>query len=277
VCIVLPAEQVLLCQRSLPRVRASDLPALIELQLERHSPLPREQVYVDWHVDSPANAAFTQVSIAIVKRATVDGWHDVLSTLGWQISAINTALPASAAPFDLLPRRAALLSWSVTARDRKLLWLALSLCVLYLGSVGGHWWYERAQLAAPLARARAQVARIQMRREELAHGAGPIVALRELMQTSAVPQVLSTTSAAIPSDTWIYQTEIRMSADAAALMRLDGYTASATHLVELLEQRPEFEQVELVSAQAGQDEASANRVQIKARWNTPAAASGAQP
>lgn len=265
VFVALPQSKVLLCNLQLPPVSDLDLARMIDLQLERELPLPRDQVNVDWEADQRRGNQPRRVEVAIAKQVDVNRLRGEIQSWGWQVAAVGLGCGTDTPRFDLLPPRLHRLNFSMGRREWHLFWSALALCGACVLTIGGQWWYERSSLSAQLRDARSQAEKIERQRATLADRGKPVIALRELMRSASAAQVLTAMSTAVPANSWIYQTEIRTPAAANPSVKLEGYTTAAAALVEALQQHPEFEQVQLVRSSAAGVASGVDRVELTAR------------
>lgn len=265
VFVALPPSKVLICSLRLPPVGNQDLPGIVELQLERELPLPRELLYVDWQAEPRRAGQPRRVEVAITKRVDVDRLLADIQSWGWQVAGVGIAAGRDVPRFNLLPPRSHRLDFRMGKQDWRLTRVAIALSGIYLLTIGGQWWYERTSLAARLQDARAQVAKIEQQRSAIAERSKPVLALRELMTTPSGGQVLSDMTAAVPADSWVYEIEIRTPARADSSVKLEAYSPSAAALVDALERSPGFEQVQLVRTASAGVATGKDRVELTAR------------
>lgn len=266
VTVILPQSSVLLCHLRVPPVSDWDLAHVVELQLEREAPLPREQLYVDWQVVDKLPDQSRTVAVAIARRTYLERLCEAIRSWGWQPVAMRCRTNDSELlRFNLLPRPIRRLSFDIGKRERRLTYSTLALCAAYALITGGQWWYERWSLREPLERARSQAASLSRERNALSAGVAPLVSLHELMRTASASDALVAMTSAMPDDTWVYQADIRAGAGVVTLV-MEGYTPAATSLLEMLEQSAPFVAIELVETTSG--DAGLDRFEIKARLRT---------
>lgn len=268
--LVLPDTDVLVFNLLLPPMAEHELSDAIELQLERKLPLARELLCVDWEVARRHPDRSRTISVAAVRRARIEQWSERLRAWPWRLVRVSCRDSDGAVRFDLLPRSMQRVSFAFGPREAMLAWFAAGL-VAGLGLLtAGQWGYERAALSKSIEEANAQVAALRKLRAMLERDSQPLTAVRRLALAPAAGSALAALSDTLPTDAWIYQTDIRAIAPAAAAITMEGYAPSAATLVQTLEQAQRFAQIELV--EAGAAEAGLNRVKLKAQLQ-----SGVQP
>lgn len=272
--VVLPAASVLMCELQLPPIRAAQLRDAVALRMERELPLPAEQVCMDWKPVPRGNEGAQALSVAIARRAEVQRVRDAVHSWGWTVVGVGLWSDSGRPAFDLLPRQQ-LFEFALGVRERRLLAVAAGLCVLWCAVTLGQWGFERSKLAAPLAQARVETEQIRTRKAALQKLSAPLLELNKAMQEASVTEVLAALSAAVPSDTWVYQFDARSAGtdkSSTGEVKLEAYTVAATSLIEQLQASRRFTQVRLLESTASGLESGGDRVKLTAQL----AAVGAQ-
>jgi hypothetical protein len=109
------------------------------------------------------------------------------------------------------------------------------------------------------------MAKVEELRAVLKRESGPLLSLQQIAHAPTASNALVALSTVLPTDTWLYQTEIRALAPAAPAMTLEGYTNSATALAQAFEQTQQFEGIQLVETSASDVGVTQNRIKLKAQ------------
>lgn len=261
--LVLPDPDVLVFNLQLPPMAEHELQDAVELQLERKLPLARAQLYVDWEVVHKRPDRSRTIAVAAVKRVRIDQWSERLRVWPWRLKRISCRDPNGVVRFDLLPRSIQGVSFAFGRREVLLAWFAAGLAAGLGLLTAGQWIYERKSLATRIEEASAQVAEVKRLRLVLRRESEPLVAVRELARTPGVGRALSALSSTLPSDTWLYQADIRALSRAAPVITMEGYSPSAATLVQTFEQAQQFAGIELMETSAA--DAGLNRIKLKAQ------------
>lgn len=262
--VLLPESSVLTCELRVPPVAERDVARAVELQLERKLPLPGEQLYVDWRVRESLPDRSRIVDVLIARRTVIDRMRDGVRAWGWRAVAITSKEPEGRQRFNLLPLPTRRLSFAVGTRERYLSWIAVALVFVYAAVAVGKGWLERSSVRDNLVHARTQTTHIEKQRALLAKEGKPIVLLDEVMRRPSAADGLIAVSTALPHDTWIYQADIRALASGVS-MSLEGYTPSATSLLQGLQSSKRLDQIELIEATSAGVGSGSERVELKAR------------
>lgn len=261
--IALPEKAVLRFEVRLPPLGESEVAGAVALQLERELPLPAEQLFIDWYVAEKAPDRSRVIAVALARQAQVHHWRDEVRSWGWRVDRIGCRGDDRPVRFNLLPRLVPRLSFAVGRRERLMAAGALVLGLAYAMTVGGQWIYERTALAARIAQAREQLAKVEELQGALDRESRPIAKLRELMQTAPTGDAIMAISSAVPKDSWLYQIDIRALA-APVTIGLEGYTPTAASLVQALEQSQRFEALQLLEVANSEAGEQRDRIKIKA-------------
>lgn len=262
--VFLPESSVLKCELRLPPVADRDVDRVVELQLERKLPLPQEQLYVDWRVREVLPDRSRIVEVIMARRTIVDRLREVVRSHGCRAIAITSKEVDGKQRFNLLPAPTRRLSFAIGTRERYLAWSAAALILVYAAVAIGKGWMERASVRDDLTQARAQTMEIKKQRAVLATESKPIALLDEIMQQPSAAEGLVAVSSAFPTDSWIYQADIRALATGVSVS-LEGYAPSATSLLQGLESSGRLDAVELIEATTAGTGSGSERVELKAR------------
>lgn len=261
--VLLPESSVLKCELRLPPVADRDVDRVVELQLERKLPLPQEQLYVDWRVREVLPDRSRLVDVIMARRTIVDRLREVVRSCGWRAVAITSREADGKQRFNLLPAPTRRLSFAMGTRERYLAWSAAALILVYAAVAIGKGWMDRASVRDDLTQARAQTMEIKKQRAVLATQSKPIALLDEVMRQPSAADGLIAVSSAFPSDSWIYQADIRTQATGVSV-NVEGYTPSATSLLQGLESSGRLDAVELIEATSAGAGSGSERVELKA-------------
>lgn len=260
--VVLPPNATLLCPLSLPPVSDRDLPAVVDLQLERKLPLSRDRLYLDWHPTNKASDGPRSVLAVVAHRSFVESLRAGITAWGWRLTAVR---PSESLPnFNLLPERSHALRHSFSQRDRQLTVSALALVCCYGFVVAGQWLYERLGVEDAVLEGESKIATVSKLQRDLDQMSQPVMALRRVMATPSAGDTLLAVGASIPSDAWLYQAEIHAGARESVL-ELEGFAPSPAVLVESLEHSAHFHSVTLVEAGSNEVGSSIQRFKVTAR------------
>lgn len=262
--VLLPETSVLKCELRLPPVAERDVAPAVELQLERKLPLPREQLYLDWRVREALADRSRIVDVVMARRAVADRVRDGVRARGWRPVAITSKEPDGRQYFNLLPAPTRRLSFAVGKRERYLAWSAAALIFVYAVAAVGKGWLERAIVSEDIGKARAQSTRIEKQRALLVTEGKAIAQLHAVMLRPSAADGLLAVSSALPHDSWIYQADIRALANGVSV-NLEGYTPSATSLLQGLEGSGRLDAIELIEATSAGVGSGSERVELKAR------------
>jgi hypothetical protein len=267
--VLLPEKSVLTGELRLPPMPARDVARAVDLQLERKLPLSRDQLYLDWHVREVFADRSRLIEFVVARRRTVDRVRDGLRAWGWRAVAVTHNAAGNRPWSNLLPRLPRRLSFNIGPRERYLAWGAAALLVLYVTIGVGKALMDRASVRNELRQARAQMETVEKQRAVLGFESKPIAQLHELMARPSAAEGLAAISSAVPHDTWIYQADIKALPNGVTA-QLEGYTPSATSLLQGLQQSNQLEAIELVEA-ASAGLGAGERIELKAHLRNGAA------
>jgi len=265
--VVLPKSSLLVRRAWIPAGAERNLGPVVELQLERELPIPRDQVQVDWRIETHnADRTKIEVAIAAVWRSEIERLHDALSR--WKLRAISIAvdLGSERAAFNFSPRRAYRSSARLASVDRWLLLSAVFLVFAYTVVSGAQWLHERIIVTEALSKTSAPALRVESMRADLEKRGEPVATLQPLMAAASSAEVLSVLTAVVPRDTWLQQLDIRTLTEGSYSIKFIAITPSATALVARLEQSQQFKSVELQSSGAWGVATGRDRAEVSMRW-----------
>jgi hypothetical protein len=263
--VLLPDASVLTGELRLPPMPERDVTRAVDLQLERKLPLSRDQLYLDWRVREVLPDRSRLIDFTVARRRTVDRVRNGVQAWSWRAVAVTDSSEWS----NLLPPLPRRLSFDIGPRERYLAWGAAALLVLYVTVAVGKAVMDRASVTDELRQARAQMEHITKQRAVLDLEGKPIAQLHELMAQPSAAEALAAISSAVPHDTWIYQADIK-ALPSGVTAQLEGYTPSATSLLQGLQQSNHLQGIELVEA-ASAGMGAGERVELKARLRSEAA------
>jgi hypothetical protein len=208
------------------------------------------------------------IDFVVARRRTVDRVRESLRAWGWRAIAVTHQSARERPWSNLLPPLPRRLSFNIGPRERYLAWSAAALIFLYITIAVGTSLIDRASVKNDLRQARVQLASIEKQRAALSLEGKPLAQLNELMAQPSAAEGLAAISSAVPHDAWIYQADIK-ALPGGVTAQLEGYTPSATSLLQVLQQSNRLESIELVGAASAGPKAG-ERVELKARLHSEA-------
>jgi hypothetical protein len=265
--LLLSPSQVLTHEIQLPLAVERELDAAVDLQLERQLPLPRSQASIYWRVVSRDRASRQlRVQVYVAQRQQLERFGERLSACGLRMTRVAVVVGPKHFEGNLLPQRPRAHPLRMTRLDRRLAMSCVALGVMACIVVASQWVLERVRLNAELARVEPLAQRARAFARDLRHGSAGSEALIAMMGRPDAVDVLRTLTSDIPSDTWLYELEIKASPNDAYQLKLVGYTPAATMFVDALEKHPTFEGVRLVSAASAGLGTTRDRLTVTARF-----------
>lgn len=220
----------------LPDGAAADLRAVLEHQLERHTPIDPEQLYFDHAVHGhDTTQKRLSVELVMVLRPTVDAVDRLVRSWGLVPRAIGLIEPGTwRTRFNFAPREAAAIA-RTTRRRLALAGLAASLLVIAAYASLRHAQRHADALEVMVAEARGQAQAASRLRAEIARR----IEQRDFLVTKRLEasrlQVMTDLARTLGDDTWL--TDLQLS---GAKLRVGGYAQAASSLIPLLQQQPGF-------------------------------------
>lgn len=263
--IELPAEDMLTRTLVLPVQVRKTLHKVLSYELDRMTPFDPSEVYFDaCAVSDLAQGSRIRVQVAMVRRALVDGWVELLreaqvpaTVVSWK-SAWPDAnlLPASSRP---RPRRLPLVLAGVLA------FVAIALLIATLATPLWQRGKEQALIAQVLRRVSAQAAEVSDLRSALEQAQLDSVAVvSQKQQSPRVTDLLLELTELLPDDTWVQTLNYR---DGEVDIR--GESSQATNLIGLLERGPGISRVTFQSPVMQVANSRRERFHIAFRYQTP--------
>ncbi len=252
----LPDAMALWRTLALPLAARRNIAGVLDLELERQSPLDRDAVYhdhrivrIDWQ------AGLVEVVWRIARRKPVDAALEICRQAGVApavVAFVGDAAPPDGGTFPIAAREAALL------RLRRWLTpgLAILVAILLVAVLAGA--YARNQQAADLLARRVDQARsaaqITLHLQRAIAGAGRRAEfLVRRKQGPMVAGVLAETTRVLPQGSWLTELECR-----DGEVRIKGLSGSAASLIALFDASPLFGDAQfrapLMQAQGGLDQ-----------------------
>lgn len=268
VTLLLPRSAVLTHTLRLPAAAESELRDALRHELDRLTPFAIDDLAFDYYVRERSGTALL-VEVALLRQAALDESTATLERLGLRATAATTAdedgIPL---PLNLLPhrRRLRLPAARLSLRPALALGAALMLgTALYVPLPR----YDRA-LASQSAivetvRIEAVAARDRLAEREAALASGELLTQR---RRGYVPSVvlLRELTAQIPEHTWLSRLAISRSE-----VQLQGESAAATELLQLLESSELLRDVQFQAPVARSGESGKEQFSIAAKlaWSAP--------
>jgi general secretion pathway protein L len=232
-----PAERVFKRTVALPIAATGNLRQVLQFEMDRLTPFADAEVLFDFRVlGRQADKGQVQVELAVLRRELVETLLAELEVAGQSARIVDaTGLWEGA---NLL--RSALPRGGSTHAGA---WLAVGLIIaLAAAALLTPLWQARQvvlDLDARLQQARDQAAVIAGLQRQLDEGAALAnFVSRRQQQRVPIVELLSELTELLPDDTWLQQLSIR-----GKNVELQGESAQATTLIELLEDSPRFESV----------------------------------
>jgi general secretion pathway protein L len=241
---------------SLPLAARRNIGAVLDLDLDRQSPLGRDEVYFDYTVvRTDWQTGQVQVRWRIARRKAIDDAADVCRAAGVPLAIIGFAgdeRPAGGGTFPVEPRASALL------RIRRWLTPALTALVLLLAIAVTAGAYARNQQAAGML---AQtVAQTRMQAQASAHLQRRIADAREQAsflvqqkQNVMLTRILAETTRILPKGSWLTELQYK-----DGEVRAVGLSNAAASLIAVFDASPLFSDAQfrapLVQSQGGTDQ-----------------------
>jgi hypothetical protein len=247
--VVLPGSAMLVRRIWLPASAAQNLQAVVELQLERELPVPRERVQADWRIEARnRDGTKIEVAIGVVWRSEIERVLTAIGQWKFRVATISVDLGDHVTVFNFATRRNRGSVGTLTRVDRVLMMSSAIFLLAYIGVSGAQWLHERIVVQRALSNMTSRAAKIERTRAQLNERRKPMLALLGLMATPSSAEVLADLTNAVPRDSWLQQLDIRSFEDGSSQINLTASTPAATQLVSQLQQSPHLEKVELQSA-----------------------------
>jgi hypothetical protein len=268
--VLLPDSSVLIRELVLPKGVQNNLARVIDLQLERELPLPRDQLCVDWQVASrDAGASRINVLVAVARRSYLESIRSTLQ--GWQLEllGINSVHATTGVRFEFLKRRLTRSVAGFSSVDRRLSLIAVGLLAAFALIVGGQWWYERHSVNPIVAAEHATAKTILELRTNLNRQAEPLAALRIIMQGPTTAEIVTGLTSALPQDAWLQRLQLQNRIGKPIELKFTAITPDANALVDHLHSESQLAQTKLISSTSTGTANPKERAEIVTQWNVP--------
>lgn len=263
----LATDLVLTRRLVLPDSVERDLDRVIALQLERESPLPPDQIYIDrFIVTRQRQRRQIGVEVSIVHRARVERLGEIAKK--WRVHAVRVGVLESSGQVrgNFLLTQAKVGRSRVTRLDRSLMALGAIMAAALLLLIAGQWIFERFEVGKESSHTSAKAHEVDRLLRRISTEAAPAEGLVNLMSQPDALDVLVALSEQVPSDSWVYDLDVTAQLPEAPQIKLSGFTPVATTFVDQLGKSGHFERVQIVSAMSAGLGSGRDRLQITARW-----------
>jgi hypothetical protein len=268
--LLLPPNAILVHHIWLPAGAEKNLTPVIELQLERDLPMPRDQVQLDWRVEARnRDRAKIKVAVAIVWRGEIERLLADFSRWPVRVVSIIAEPPGTGLTFNFSPRRRRRSTGRLPMFDRALLIGAPMFTLVFTIIVCAQWVHERRVVDEMVLNMREPTRRIERMRSDLDKVREPVLTLHRLMASPSAARILLDLTSAIPHESWIQQLEISRCESDRCFIKLTALTPAATTLADQLARSPHFEKVELQTAASLALGAARDRAELSMVWRQP--------
>jgi Tfp pilus assembly protein PilN len=246
VTVLVPQSWVLVKLLNLPRAVARHLRGTVDLQFERHCPLPRSQVLWDVELEThDEDHPRLTARLGLIKRAELE---PLLARLAeWNVNVQSVAvLTDGRAVFNFLPqRRAPAPAIAVSTLNHGLAVSAGVLALTVLGLAIALLRHETSSLESALSDAQQAARPVETLRATVSRNIRQAQAIQALDERSLFPQLLSELTQHLPASVWIQELEVE-----GTQARVRGLAPAGTNLVSLLATAPIVEKSEVRSLQS---------------------------
>jgi general secretion pathway protein L len=262
VTLLLPRGVVLTHTLTLPAAAESELRDALRHELDRLTPFAIEEVAFDYRIRE-RNTATVLVDVALMRRGALAEAVAMLEPLGLRATAATTTdSHGNTLPLNLLPRRRRLRVPVTRLSLRPALGIAAALLLvsaLYVPPLRYDGVLAAQTAIAEAARTEAVAARARLGEQEAALASGELLAER---RSSYVPPValLRELTTQVPEHTWLSRLAI-----SRAEVYLQGESAAATELLQLLESAELLRDVQFQSPVSRSDESGKEQFTIAAK------------
>ena len=268
--LLLPPDAILLHHIWLPAGAEKNLTPVIELQLERDLPMPRDQVQLDWRVEARnRDRAKIKVAVAIVWRSEIERLLADFSRWPVRVVSIIAEPPGTGLTFNFSPRRRRRSTGRLPAVDRALLIGAPMYALVFTIIVCAQWVHERRVVDEVISSMREPTRRVERMQSDLDKAREPVLTLQSLMASPSAARILLDLTAAIPHESWIQQLEIGRCESDRCFIKITALTPAATTLADQLARSPHIEKVELQTAASLALGAARDRAELSMVWRRP--------
>ncbi len=239
--LVLSRDEALVRRVTLPAATEENLAQVLAFEMDRLTPFKAEDVYFDYRVISrdPANGQVL-VQIAVARRDLVDARVARLRALGVSVQgvAVRDDVGHPGAPLDLMPSEQR--GERESSRERAIQWLLLAaVAALFVVALLFPVWQKRETVIALLpllAKERQAAEATDAISRELERQVGDYnFLLAKKHGTYPVLAYIEEISRLLPDNTWLLVMDVRTTGKTREVS-IAGETASASKLIEILEQ-----------------------------------------
>lgn len=248
VTVKLPHEHVLFLSFPLPLEAEKNIHEVVGYELGRHAPFKIEQVYFDYIVrERRRNEKKLWLSVTVVPKKQVDPILEHVRSLGFVPEVLTVSetgegegTTCDLAVFNLLPRAQQLSAHSAMNSLAKVLTVS---AILLLITVSGY----------PLLMQEVRISDMKSRADAVKKEAASVLSMKQQLEQASeessyveekkqkypeVLDILNALTTLLPDDTWLEQFELK-----GSRVRMLGYSADASSLIERLENSPLLQKV----------------------------------
>ncbi|HEY1707119.1 MAG TPA: PilN domain-containing protein [Rhizomicrobium sp.] len=241
---------------SLPLAARRNVHDVLDLEIDRQSPLGRDEVYFDYTViRTDWQTALIEVRWRIARRKAVDETVEICRKAGISLAGIGFAgdeAPADGTTFPIEPRASALL------RLRRWLTPGLAMLVVLLAIAVTADAYSRNRQAADMLASTVEQTRVQARgsaqlQRRIADARQQAIFLVRQKQNVMITRLLAEVTRILPKGSWLTELQYR-----DGEVRVVGLSNSAASLIAAFDASPLFSDAQfrapLVQSQDGADQ-----------------------
>ncbi len=235
--VLLPADWMLTRTISLPAAAQENLRQVISFELDRFTPFSAEQVYFDFHLNTPGESAdMLPVAVALVPRKRVDDWLSALRSAGIAVDSLSAAglwEEANLLPPELRP--------GLNLKRLAQRMAPVALIIVLLGAAMALPLWQKREIAISLqsteAALRGKAGKVMELRERVDKEIEALETIRDQWQASPpVLDVLQVLTNLLPDDTSLQRMEVK-----GNTLTINGTSSSASSLIGLLQNSPAFD------------------------------------
>jgi general secretion pathway protein L len=232
-----PPAAVLLRSLQFPPAVEQNLRQVLSFEMDRQTPFKADQVYFDYHVESPGAGRQLRVDLALAPRAAIDALTERARALGLALDGVD--VPRSDPSglrrrgYNLLPEAARVRRSNPQLRLNLILGAAaVLLLVMAMQQSIANRGQALEALRANVEQARTEAREVNLLRNRLdtaVNGAGYLA--EKKAQTPSVFRVLGDLSERLPDDTWLERMTFREGG-----LEVAGQSSESTKLIALLQE-----------------------------------------
>jgi general secretion pathway protein L len=266
--IELTKDQFVSIHLKLPKATREYLCEVLRNEMDRYTPFSEDQVYFDFHThDSDPESDSIGIDLVLTPRRQLDDWLDKLAALGLDVTYIGPGDDgvSQRSGFNLLPKQQ--IDWIRRQRLTRIT-AAVATCFVVISLMA---WLPMSAREKALATVDARLTEVRRDADELVRTRKKLEDLRssassvqsEKHSRTPVIALLAELTSLLPDDTWLVQ----MSQSDTEL-RVAGYSANASSLIELLENSEMLENVRFDAPVTIQNDTSREHFRIVASLET---------